>query len=467
LSLTVVVCDTGRSDDASHHMARCRLTKMKMRSIHVHVTITTPPRWRNWAATATATPRQGVIPGGREEIAALIRTAAQRGGRVKAVGSGHSFTDIAAADDVQVRLDGYHREPLVDNETGEVTIAAGTPLHALNPLLARHGLAMPNLGDIDAQTLAGATSTGTHGTGGRLGGLATFITGLTLIDGTGTLRQYRSGDPELAATALGLGALGIITDITIGCVPAFRLRADERPLPLERAISEFDSLAAQNDHVEFYWFPRADRVLLKRNNREGEGTPLPGLRRWLDDELMANKVYGLLCRLGRAVPATVPAITALSARAMSARGFMDDSYKVFCTPRRVRFVEMEYALPRDAFASAFAALRAIADRRRIIFPVEVRVSAADDMWLSTSYGRSSVYFAVHQFQGMPYREYFAEVEAAMRDHDGRPHWGKLHTRTAADLAPAYPKFAAFTALRDALDPQRVFGNDYLSRVLGR
>ncbi|HZE37805.1 MAG TPA: D-arabinono-1,4-lactone oxidase, partial [Stackebrandtia sp.] len=395
-----------------------------------------------------------------------VRAAADSGGRVKALGAGHSFTAISAGDDTVLRLDAHRPAPQINADTGEVTIGAGTPLHELNPLLASHGLAMPNLGDIDVQTIAGAISTGTHGTGAALGGLATFVSGVTLIDGTGTERRYTRDDPELGAAALGLGALGILTDVTIQCVPAFRLHADEHPMPLDTVINDFDALAADNDHFEFYWFPRATRALVKRNNRIGEAGPLSGFRRWLDDDLMSNSVYGLMCRLGKAVPPMVPAITAISARAMSARTFKDDSYRVFCSPRRVRFVEMEYALPRDAFAPAFAALRAEANARRVVFPVEVRVAAADDVWMSTSNGRDTVYFAVHQYKGMPYRDYFDAVEAIMRSHDGRPHWGKLHTRTAADLAPTYARFAEFRALRDRLDPERVFANPYLTQVLG-
>nr|WP_244409101.1 D-arabinono-1,4-lactone oxidase [Stackebrandtia nassauensis] len=423
-------------------------------------------RWTNWAGTAKTTPRRVLSPTGPDDIAKLVSEAAGRGGRLKAAGSGHSFTGIAVADDILLRLDGYRPEPVVDRETSRVTVPAGITLRELNPLLAHHGLALPNLGDIDAQTLAGATSTGTHGTGAKLNGIAAAIVGARLVDGTGTVRDFGPEDPELAAVALGLGALGVVTDLTIQCVPAFRLLAEEHPMPLDAAIAEFDTLAATNDHLDLYWFPRADRVLVKRNNRAGAGRPLSGIKRWWEDEVMSNAVYGTACHIGKTFPATVPAITSMSARLMSSRTFMDESYRVFCTPRRVRFVEMEYALPRAAFAPAFAALRGAANKRRIIFPVEIRVTAPDDLWLSTAHGRDSVYFAVHQFRGMPYRDYFAEVEAVMREHDGRPHWGKLHTRTAADLAGVYPRFADFQRLRDRLDPQRVFANSYLDRVLG-
>lgn len=436
-----------------------------MKGIHVIVTTSTSA-WANWAGTATTRPRDVAEPRGVDELADLIHRTRARDGRIKAVGSGHSFTAIAAAADVLVRLDAYRPAPVIDTKTRRVTVGAGTPLHELNRLLAEHGLALPNLGDIDAQTIAGATATGTHGTGARFGGLATFITGVRLVDGTGTVRQYTDGDPELPGVAVNLGALGIATDITLQCVPAFQLHADERPMPLDTVLAEFDALAADNDHFEFYWFPNADRALVKRNNRYGHAPPLPKLRGWFDDEFLSNRVFGLACRMGKAVPGLVPAVTAVSARALSARTYTDRSDRVFCSPRRVKFVEMEYAVPRAAYAEAFAGIRKAAGRHRVVFPVEVRVAAADDLWMSTAHGRDSAYFAVHQYRGMPYRDYFAEVEAVMRDLGGRPHWGKLHTRAAADLAADYPRMADFTGLRDHLDPDRVFTNPYLQRVLG-
>lgn len=441
------------------------LTEPKLKSIHIHVTAAVP--WSNWARTVKATPQRIIDETSRDAIAEAVAAHYDRGAKIKAVGAGHSFTGIASCDDAQLRVTRYRREPIVDTQRSRITVPAGIPLHELNLLLASHGLAMPNLGDIDAQTLAGAVSTGTHGTGAQLPGLAAAIRGITMIDGTGTVRDYTANSPELSAVAVGLGALGIITDITLQCVPSFQLHADERPLPLGKVTDEFAALADANDHFEFYWFPGTDLALVKRNNRTETGKPLSRLRSWIDDELLSNTVYGLLCRLGTAVPATVPAITAIAARAQGARNFTDASYRVFCTPRRVRFVEMEYALPLAAFHEAFAALRAIANRHRVIFPVEVRVAAPDDIWMSTAYGRDTVYFAVHQYRSMPYREYFDDAETVMRAHGGRPHWGKLHGRAAADLERAYPRFTEFTALRDQLDPGRIFANAYLERVLGQ
>jgi FAD/FMN-containing dehydrogenase len=192
------------------------------------------------------------------------------------------------------------------------------------------------------------------------------------------------------------------------------------------------------------------------------------VRGWIDDELLSNGVFQAACALGRAAPAAIPGIARLSSRALSARTYTDIPYKVFTSPRRVRFVEMEYAVPREAAVDAMRELKAMVERSdlRISFPVEVRVAPADDIALSTASGRDSAYVAVHMYRGSRFQEYFTAVEKIMTALGGRPHWGKMHTRDAEYLAAAYPRFGEFTALRDRLDPDRLFGNAYLRRVLG-
>jgi len=426
--------------------------------------------WRNWAGNqrATATVAR---PADTEELARLVREAAERGDRVKPVGSGHSFTDIAVTGGTRIELSGLAGRVHVDRAGRRVSVPAGMTLATLNALLATHGLALPNLGDIDAQTISGAISTGTHGTGAAYGCLATFVAGLTLVTGTGEVLSCDADNhPDVfAAARVGLGALGVITDVTLDCVPAFTLRAHERPAALADALAAWPDLVADNDHCDIYWFPYTDRVQIKTNNRvAAHDRPLPGWRGWLDDEFLANTVFAGLCRVGRLVPAAVGPINAVSARALTERIYTGRSDAVFCTPRRVRFTEMEYGLPRDALPTMLAELPRILDRLpfKVQFPVEVRFTAPDDIPLSHGYGRESAYVAVHQFAGAPYEPYFRAVEAVARDLGGRPHWGKLHYRDAESLRPVYPRFDDFLAVRDRLDPRRVFANDYTDRVLG-
>ena len=431
--------------------------------------------WRNWAGTATATPARWSRPRSEAEISAAVKDAAAAGLTVRALGSGHSFTAAAATSGVALDLSGWTGITAADTGTGLVTVRSGTTLSALNTELDGLGLAMANLGDIDVQTLAGALSTGTHGTGARLGGLATQVESLELVLADGSLVTCSaSAWPELfTAARVGLGALGVITAVTLRCVPSFTLAADERPMPVEQVIEQFDSLAAANDHFEFYWFPYGRQALVKRNNRlapdgRAPSARMPGWRRVWEFEVMENAAFGTLCRLGRAVPRLIPKLNRLSSAALSARSYTDASDRVFVTPRRVRFVESEYAVPRESLAGVLAELRRAVPRlaEPVMFPVEVRVAAADDIWLSTGYGRDTAYVAIHQYTGLPYRAYFDLFESVVAEAAGRPHWGKMHSLDAARLGPLYPRFDDFRQVRAQVDPEDRFGNPYLSRVFG-
>jgi FAD-linked oxidoreductase len=425
------------------------------------------PQWRNWGGNQQAVAVDVLTPGSVDEVSALVKEASAAGRRVKVVGSGHSFTGIAVADDQRLHL--HRLANLVAIDGYLVTVQAGMPMYALNTVLAAHGLAVPNLGDIDAQTVAGAISTGTHGTGMAHSTIASCVEAVTLVTGTGHILHLDSSSELFPAVRLGIGALGVLVEVTLRCVDAFTLLADERPMPLADVLAGLDEQIAGNAHVEFYWYPYTDRAQLKRNNPvPSPDRPLSGFRGWLDDEFLANSVFQLACRLGRTVPVAVPAISAVAARALSARAYTDRSDRVFCTPRRVRFTEMEYEVPRAAMPTVLAALPAIIDALpfRVQFPVEVRFTGPDDVWLSHGYGRESAYIAVHQFAGSPYEPYFRAVEAVCEPLGGRPHWGKLHYRDADSLRKVYPKFDDFLAARERLDPARVFTNEYLDRVLG-
>jgi FAD-linked oxidoreductase len=427
--------------------------------------------WRNWAGNVTARPVREVTPATVEELAAAVRRAAEDDLRVKAVGTGHSFTAAAATDGVMIRpqlLTGIRK---IDREAMTVTVAAGTPLKRLNMALAREGLSLTNMGDIMEQTVSGATSTGTHGTGRDSASIAAQIRGLELVTADGSvLTCSPTENPDVfAAARVGIGALGIVTALTFAVEPIFLLTAREEPMPFEKVMAEFDELHAENEHFEFYWFPHTGNTNTKRNNRSaGPEKPVPQLNSWFEDEFLSNGVFQVANWVGQAVPATIPTIAQISSRALSARTYTDIPYKVFTSPRRVRFVEMEFAVPREALVDTLRELKAMVDRSklRVSFPVEVRTAPADDITLSTASGRESAYVAVHMFKGTPYQAYFTAAERIFTAHEGRPHWGKVHTRDSDYFAKVYPRFGEFTALRDRLDPERRFQNDYLRRVLG-
>ncbi|MFJ6750300.1 D-arabinono-1,4-lactone oxidase [Streptomyces sp. NPDC091266] len=427
--------------------------------------------WRNWAGNVTARPARTVAPATTDELAAAVRAATADGLTVKAAGTGHSFTPVAATDGLLIRPERLTGVRKVDRAAGTVTVAAGTPLKLLNETLAAHGLSLTNMGDIMEQTASGAAATGTHGTGRDSASVAAQVTGLQLVTADGTVLNCSAEEhPEVFASArLGLGALGVITELTFAVEPEFLLTAREEPMGFDEVTDRFEELVAENEHFEFYWFPHTGSCNTKRNNRsQGPAAPPGRISGWVEDELLSNGVFQAACTMGRAVPAAIPGIAKISSRALSARTYTDIPYKVFTSPRRVRFVEMEYALPREAAVEALRELKALVERSdfRVSFPVEVRTAPADDIPLSTASGRDTAYLAVHMYRGTPHQAYFAATERIMTAHGGRPHWGKLHTRDAGYLADVYPRFGEFTAVRDRLDPERRFANNYLRRVLG-
>jgi L-gulono-1,4-lactone dehydrogenase len=433
--------------------------------------VTAAPRWQNWAGNQTAAPRRELTPRSAAEVAAAVTGAARDGLTVRMTGSGHSFTPVAATDGVLLRPDGLRAVRSVDSASGQVTVEAGCQLRVLNEYLRGQGMALQNMGDIQEQTVAGAIQTGTHGTGRDLGGIAAQVTGLELVRADGELVSCSvEQDGRLfQAARIGLGALGVLTAVTFRVVPAFLLTAREEPMRWAEVIARLDELTSENEHFEFYWFPHTDGCLTKRNNRAvGPAQPLPGWRYRLDDEFLSNTLFGLTCRVGQRYPGTIPRINGIAARALGARQYTDTSHRVFTSPRRVRFKEQEYAVPREHLAAVLAEVRALFARRdwRISFPIEIRVAPPDDIWLSTAYGRATGYIAIHVFHQARHEDYFREVEAVMTAVGGRPHWGKMHSRDAAYLRGVYPRFADFVALRDELDPARRFSNTYLDQVLG-
>jgi L-gulonolactone oxidase len=429
--------------------------------------------WRNWGRNQSSTPLEVAAPVDVAAVSHLLERASDDGRTVKAVGSGHSFTAAALAEDIQIRLDHLDGIVSVDREAGLVTVGAGTPLHRLNVELETRGLSMSNLGDIDAQTISGAISTGTHGTGAALGGIATQVRGLQLVLADGSVVDVSaSSDPDLyRAARVGIGAFGVVTAVTLQCEPLFRLTAIEQPMPLEQVLEDLDELASGNEHFEFYWFPHTDVALTKRNNRPTDAESAKQLPRWrelLDDEVLSNGLFEVIQRIGYRRPTAIPRFNRLSARALSARSFTDVSHRVFVSPRRVRFREMEYAVPRERLVDVFRSVRSWIESSETVisFPVEVRVAAADDIWLSTASDRASGYIAVHQWHRVDYEPYFRAVESIASEVGGRPHWGKLHWLDAATLRERYPHFDDAMMVRDRVDPNRVFSNSYTKQVFG-
>ena len=427
--------------------------------------------WRNWAGNQKANPVSIDAPRSVGELAALVASASGKGQKVKAVGSGHSFTSAAATNGRMIRLENLSGILHMDHASCQVTVGAGTRLSDLNMLLHAEGLALANLGDIAYQTVAGAISTSTHGTGKALTGLAGQVVAMKLINGQGEIIECsKSLNPHIFDVArVSVGALGIITEYTLQAVPSFRLRALEQPMRLDDVLENAHDLASAHDHFEFFWIPHTKWALTKRNNRtEDELQPLPRVKGWIEKTFMENYAFGALCRVGRARPSLIPRL-ATALPSSGSREYVDQSFKIFASPRIVRFYEMEHALPVEGLVPALREIRAMVDRKGYLlnFPVEVRFTKGDDVPLSTAFGRDSAYIAVHVYKGMECEPFFRDVEDILRAYDARPHWGKMHYRDAEELSKLYPRWDEFIALRNELDPQRTFSNAYSDTVFGK
>jgi len=416
-------------------------------------------------------PVELVRPRDREELAEGIGAAAAAGRKVGLAGSGHSFTEAALTGGTMV--DSRLLSGVIDADPGSglVKVAAGTVLADLNEELHRLGLAMENLGDIDRQTIAGAISTGTHGTGARLRNISSQVEAMEIVLADGTVRELSAaGDPDLLRAArVGIGALGAIATVTLRCVPAFTLHRVDSPCPREEVLDAFQERADANDHFELFTFPYADSALvLERNRTEEPPRPRGRGAAYLNDIMLENWALEAISAAGKAFPRAIPSLSRLAARLASGSKATDRSDLIFANERRVRFTEMEYGVPREHGPEA--ARRVIewvrSNRYSVFFPIEMRVTAGDDALLSPSHERDTAYIAVHQYRGMEWRPYFQAVEEIMDSYGGRPHWGKRHFQTAATLAERYPRWADFQAARDELDPGRVFSNEYAERVLG-
>ncbi|UVI35918.1 D-arabinono-1,4-lactone oxidase [Brevibacterium spongiae] len=436
--------------------------------------------FRNWSGHVHAHPHTFASPASAEDLSEIVTRAAADGDRLRIVGAGHSFTPVAAGDDVMVNLDALSGIVAVDEAGQRVRFHAGTRLRDIPALLEPYGLALTNQGDVNPQSLAGAISTSTHGTGLGFTGFAGTVTGLTLMGPDGQVRNLSATtEPETFDLArVSLGVLGVITEVELQCVPAFDLIAEEKVAGFDELLDGLEERMRAADHFEFYWFPHTEKVLTKTNTRVDPGQAGPGRlaeagvrNRWLtllDKEVVENGALRVAVEVGAKVPGMVPSINRLAQSVVSDRMYRAPGYDVFVTPRRVRFNEMEYALPFAAGAAAIREIREVIEAKGwvISFPLEVRCAAADDVPLSTATGRETMYIAVHRFIKEDFAEYFRVVEQILCRHGGRPHWGKIHTRTSADLAGLYPRFDDFCELRARLDPEAMFGNRFTDSLFG-
>ncbi|WDL99387.1 D-arabinono-1,4-lactone oxidase [Alicyclobacillus sp. ALC3] len=426
--------------------------------------------WRNWSGVVECVPQQVVYPTSVDQVVEVVQRCNREGRTLRLVGSGHSFTALVHTTDILMSLD--HLAGIIEISQIEqtATVWAGTKLKALGELLFNHGLAQENLGDINVQSVAGAISTGTHGTGVTLGTLATQVVRITAVLGNGEVVTCSADDNAdlFHALQVSLGSIGVIVQVTLRLIPAYRLVYESSRVTLDDCLSQLEDLKQNNRHIEFYCFPYSRTVQLKRMNRTDSPVSDHGFKDYFNKVVMENYVFGALSGCCKTAPGLTRTVSRLSASSVPVGREVNWSHRLFATPRLVRFNEMEYNIPAEHMAAAIREVLEYIERERIAvhFPIECRFVRGDDIWLSPAYGRDSAYIAVHMYRGMPYESYFHGVEAIMKRFGGRPHWGKLHYRAGADIAAQYPKWGAFHAVRQTADANGVLLNDYLRRLFG-
>jgi FAD-linked oxidoreductase len=425
-------------------------------------------RWQNWSGSVQGTPRQIALPGSLNELVQRMSTFARDGRRVRVVGAGHSFTPLAQTDDVLMSLDNLQGIESIDSERGVATVLGGTNLKLLGDTLFARGLAQENLGDINVQSIAGAISTGTHGTGVNFGSLATQLEGLTLVTASGDILECSpEKNPDIfKAAQVSLGTLGVIAKMKLRVVPAKRLHYQGHRKKLVDCLTNLEQYKRENTHFEFFWLPYTEWVQAKFLNETSDPPSKNTLWGNFNKIVLENWVYWLLCASSRAIPRLSKSVCRISASSIANVEEINYSHRLFSTPRMVRFQEMEYNIPAEHTGAVFNEIQECIERHQfaVNFPLECRFVHSDDIWLSPAYQRESAYIAVHMFKGMPYQAYFHHIEEIFKRYQGRPHWAKMHTRSAGELAALYPCWQDFRRIRAELDPQGMFLNSYLREL---
>ncbi|MGH6872281.1 MAG: D-arabinono-1,4-lactone oxidase [Rhizomicrobium sp.] len=426
-------------------------------------------KWSNWSGGVTSAPRAVVAPKDDVELASAVRQAE---GPVRVPGSGHSFTPVAATDGTLIDLSAFTGFRGMNPERQIATLAAATPLWEVGPLLCRAGFGLKNMGDIDRQTLAGVVGTGTHGTGPTLKSFSGEVAGFRLVLADGGVMDCSSDEngDVFAAGRCSLGMMGVMTEISMHVRPAYKLKEMNFLMAPDELFAQLDSLVGSNRHFEFFWFPYADTCVCKSLNETDEPAPDPRSAEAMYERGEKggsdSTAFAMINEVLPYAPFLLGPAHRLFSQLMPGPGRARWSHEIFPSPRTVRFNEMEYAVPYekgpDCIREIVAKIRK--DRINTGFPIEYRSVAADDVWLSPFYQRPSATIAVHQYHRVDTTRLFSACEAIFRRYEGRPHWGKRHTRSAAEVESLYPQYGVFRAVRRKLDPERKFLNPHLAAI---
>lgn len=423
-------------------------------------------KWKNWGRNVQFNPTDKYYPETEEEILNLVKQAIESKKTIRVAGSGHSFTPVVETE-ILLSLDKF--QGIVSIMDNLVTVKSGTKLKKLGEDLHKNNLAMENLGDIDVQSIAGAISTGTHGTGYNLKTIATQITKLKFVNGKGeVISVTQQDDYDLFKSALiSLGMMGILLEVTINCIPSYVLHYRTDKTTFDQIFKDLEKFKTENRNFEFYWFPFSKHIQTKVSNIvDASKTKDKRFSNWFNDIVMENWAFGLLCSISRLLPPTAKYWSRFAGFTLSPFEKTNYSYKVYATTRKVKFVEMEYSLPENYCEEVLRKISdfIVSEKIRVNFPIEVRFVKEDDIYLSPAFESTRCYIAVHMYYKMSYKKYFQGVENIFLEYNGRPHWGKRHTLTNELVKQKYPKLRVFLDQRKKMDPEGIFLNDHLRKL---
>lgn len=421
----------------------------------------------NWSRTQRCKPSCFAQPVDEAELLGLVREARAAGTKIKLVGARHSWSDIAMTDHMMINLDRMQAIVAVDHARARVRVQAGIRLHRLADELAARGLALPIVGSVTEQSLGGLLSTGTHGSSLVHGNIASLVVGARLITGTGDVLELDEAHPLLPAVRVGLGALGILIEVTLAVVPAFRLQETTETMRFDDAVTHIEAIARSAEYVKLWWLPHTDEAIVFRYARTDTAARVSPLMRWIDAWLVNWLLFSLILWVSRWAPATIPVANRLVARTYLNRPpRIDRSDLMLSLAMPPRHREMEYAIALEHTGAAMQQTRALIERTgvRVNFIVEVRFVPADDAWLSPAYGRDSCQLGAYMAEAPGIASYFDAFEQAMLALDGRPHWGKEFSVSGADIRSRYPQAERFAEQLRALDPDGLFRNAFVERM---
>jgi len=396
--------------------------------------------WTNWVGNQSFSPASIATPRDEDEVAALVRQAADRGQGVRVAGAGHSFTPVVQTDGLLLDLSALRGVVGTDAAAKRATALPGTLIRDFYAPLWESGLALRNQGDIDTQQIAGAVATGTHGSGTRYTSLSGVVRGVRLVTATGDVREIDETDLDLLhAAQVSVGMLGVVTRLELEVTDAYRLREHVSLRTWDDVMEHWDQLVDEHRHFGMFWLPTEESGALY--NLDGHG------------ERLADQCY---VKVYDEVGPDVPDVDTVGRR-------VDRCYRIFPMVYDPNFHELEYFVALDRAAEALHAMRELMQRSLpdSVYPLEVRTVGADDAFLSPQYRTPTVVISVSGTPGTDYWAYLRSVDALLAGFDARVHWGKLHFMTPERLHELYPRADDFIALRRELDPHGMFLNDHL------